>query len=75
VYEATPGETVKVIGIAPRCKFVRYEHDKGGDYAVIVGGKHGHVLERCVFVDRIKPLRKRRAPRVRSDLAIGTTQE
>lgn len=69
VYEAESGEIVRVAGVAPRCTFVRYEHDMGGDFAVVIGGKHGHRLERCVFVDRVKPLRKRRAARVRSDVA------
>lgn len=71
VYEPSEGEVVRVDGIGRNCKFIRFGHDKGGDFAVVVGGKSGHRLERCVFVDRVHPLGARArdwVKRLRSNL-------
>jgi hypothetical protein len=82
VYEPEPGETVHVDGVARRCRFIRFGHDHGGDYAVVVGGKAHHVLERCVFVDRVHPVGKKARDwqkRLRSEInatsALGTGDE
>jgi hypothetical protein len=56
VYEPEPGEIVRVEGISRRCRFVRFGQDRGGDFAVVLGGKPGHILERCVYVDRVHPV-------------------
>jgi hypothetical protein len=59
IYEPEPGETIRVDRITGRCKFLRFGHDNGGDFAVVLGGKSGHILERCVFVDRVHPVGKK----------------
>lgn len=64
IYVANVGEMVRISGeIRGRFRFVRYERDNGGDFAVVVGGISGHSLERCFTVDRVEPMRRRRRPR------------
>lgn len=63
VYWPEPNETVR-LAREPGAKFqfVRFGNDKGGDFAVVIGGPPGHRIERCVTVDRIVPLRRRAKP-------------
>lgn len=64
VLEPEIGELVRVKGIiGAKFTFKGYGSDKGGDYAIIIGGLHGHRTERCVVVDRLQSLRHRRRTR------------
>lgn len=64
VYRPAEGE---IVGLkrepGAKFRFVRYGRDRGGDYAVLVGGLRGHSLERCVTVDRVRKLPRRRRTR------------
>lgn len=76
VYHAEAGERIRVSGLGGAFTFIRYDRDNGGDYAVVVGGVRGHLLERCVFVDRVRPFRGRgRGIRVRSKPGTGLGTE
>jgi hypothetical protein len=66
IYRAEAGERVRVTGLRGTFTFIRYDNDRGGDYAVVVGGLRGHTLERCIYVNRVRPMR--RGARVRSQL-------
>lgn len=72
IHVAEEGETVRVAReLGARYRFLRYSSDSGGDFAIVIGGLPGHRIERCVTVDRIQPLRRRRTARVvRSEEAV-----
>jgi hypothetical protein len=59
IYQARPGETVKVSGFRGMWKLSGYGQDRKGDYAAVLGGRGEH--ERIVTVDRIRSRSRSRA--------------